>query len=148
MESKPQSILEEGKHNNQWTANVYLWLTFTFLFVNMFVLIKVAPTFTDVFTSFGARLPWNITFVLNLGDKLRWLDNPVGLIVLLVALLMLTIFIKRSNLMEPKRAEWVYFFCIVFRVYRSSDVYANVGAGKRTRLMEKLFRRIKCRTFT
>jgi type IV pilus assembly protein PilC len=96
-------------------AKVYLWLTFIFLSIDVFLIVKVVPTFANVFASFGARLPWNVAFVVGLGNWAKWLNlnNNIALVFLLAALLLLTIFIKRSNLIEPKKAEWVYFFSFI-----------------------------------
>lgn len=40
-----------------------------------FLMIKVVPTFADVFSSFGASLPWPTRIVIEISELLR---NPLG----------------------------------------------------------------------
>jgi len=45
--------------------------------VILFLMLKVVPTFNEVFSSFGARLPWSTQICVNVGNIIlnhRWLE--------------------------------------------------------------------------
>ncbi|HEY5039717.1 MAG TPA: hypothetical protein VIJ93_11645 [bacterium] len=54
------------------------YLVFGGLVINLFFLIKVVPTFRDVFLSFGGPLPPLTTICIRVSNHLQFLNPPVA----------------------------------------------------------------------
>lgn len=78
FETETTTAASEADHNALRAKKLFLNLAFFSNLALFFVLIKVIPTFADVFKSFGAQLPWWTSFVIQISFWFQWLNNPGG----------------------------------------------------------------------
>jgi len=103
MGPQPPPAIGEDRKRGPLATKILMGLTFFCVLFVIFCLIKVVPTFADVFNSFGAKLPWLTTLVIGLSDKLH---NPLVFGVTLVSyLLFVVVSVRHWETMPPSVAS-------------------------------------------
>jgi type II secretory pathway component PulF len=117
MELEIPPLPEKARRYLSPASIVFLCLTGVVFLFTVFCLIKVAPTFADVFDSFGASLPWNTSFIVWLGRTLEPSRNPFGLPVFIWALVLILGLVQWRSLLGSRTALWMFLFSIFFLLF-------------------------------
>ena len=91
----------------------WYYLIFGGLVFDLFLMIKVAPTFKDVFESFGRELPILTKWCIRISDGMQFLNFP-GAVVAVAGLVyaLLSPFYEDGRF-KPKRVkEWMIFLAL------------------------------------
>ena len=90
-------------------SKIFLGLANFMFWFGFFCLIKVVPTFQEVFSSFGGELPWSTHIVIGISDSLTGINNSWGYVALMLAMLLGMGFVfSKSNWVETKVAVGLF----------------------------------------
>lgn len=94
---------------------ILLWLALIFAWIELFVLMKVVPTFADVFASFGAKLPGPTVIWIQMSNGVKLFNSPFLMWIPFGALYLLIVFLfERLRIFGLKTAVGLFVFSILF----------------------------------
>ena len=99
--------------------NIFLVLISILGLTNWLVLAKVVPTFTDVYSSFGAKLPWNVSLICSLGRCLE----PFKTMGFLFIFGLIIFFVINPDIKKKTKISYLiftFFFLLFLLLFSSS----------------------------
>lgn len=123
QEGKVEPSNESEKEEVQPTTIVFLSLTGTVALILLFVLLKVVPTFADVFASFGSDLPWPTESVIRLSWALQPASNPIGLPLATGTLALIGVLAQWKRVLGPKMAIGAFVLGLFFLLFVMASLF-------------------------
>lgn len=112
-----KTLASEGERNASYAKKIFLVLFCLSNLAMLFVLIKVVPTFADVFASFGAQLPWPTAIVVHLSHFFQGFSNPLGLLGVVVLSVLIVLPLWKLKDFGPVSAFIFFLLPLLFVVF-------------------------------